>query len=83
MHLLWKRYARSGYAPPLLYAAVALAFGALAVWAAAQRDWLVMTIALVMIAVTLAGSRLMRRLNDAAMASRRALTDGGKDDDHG
>ncbi len=41
MSLPWRRYARSGYAPPWFYAIMAAGFMALAVWAAVQRDWLV------------------------------------------
>jgi hypothetical protein len=73
MHLLWKRYSRSGYAPPWFYIAVGAGFAALAVWALVQRDWLVAAIALAMIAVTVGGSRIMRRLGEASAASRRAV----------
>ncbi len=60
MHILWKRYSRSGAAPVWFYAAMALGFGALAVWAIVQRDWLVMALALAMIGVTTIGARIMR-----------------------
>ena len=60
MHLLWKRYSRSGSAPPWYYALMAMAFIALAIWAGAQRDWLVMALALAMIGVTAGGARMMR-----------------------
>ncbi len=82
MHLIWKRYTRSGYAPALLYVAIAIAFGALAAWAATERDWLVMAIAAVMVAVTLAGSKVMHRLSEASLASRRTLIDRRKDGGH-
>ena len=73
MHLLWKRYAGSGYAPAAFYVILAGGFVALAAWSLGQRDWLVAAIALVMIVVTLAGSRLMRRLGESAAASRREI----------
>ena len=73
MHLLWKRYTRSGLAPPWFYAAMAAAFLALAVWGGLRADWTVMAIALLMAPVTLAGARLMRRLSAAAEASRREI----------
>jgi hypothetical protein len=60
MHLLWRRYSRSGAAPPIFYAIAGAGFVALAVWAAFKGDWLVVAIALVMIAVTGAGARFMR-----------------------
>ena len=82
MHLLWKRYARSGYAPSLLYVIIAAAFAALGVWAITERDWLVTAIAVAMVAVTLAGSRIMRRLSEATAASRRAFIDAQKDEHH-
>lgn len=62
MHILWKRYSRSGAAPPWFYAAMAIGFAALVVWAIVVRDWLVMTVALVMIGVTAGGSRIMRSI---------------------
>jgi hypothetical protein len=81
MHLLWRRYARSGYAPPAFYVVMALAFIALAAFAVVRGEWLIAAIAVVMIAVTAAGSRVMRGASDAAEASRRAL--GPKEDDDG
>jgi hypothetical protein len=62
MHLIWKRYSRSGAAPPWFYAAMALGFGALAIWAIIARDWLVMALALMMIGATAAGARIMRSI---------------------
>ncbi len=73
MHLLWKRYARSGYAPPWFYALMVVGFAALLVWAIATQDWLVAALALVMVPVTVAGSRLMRRMGAAEAESKRAL----------
>ncbi len=81
MQFLWRRYARSGYAPPWFYVLVAIGFFALAIWGAIQSDWPIMAIAIVMIPVTIAGSRLMQRLNIAAAASRRELDERRKDDD--
>ena len=65
MHILWKRYSRSGAAPVWFYAAMALGFGALAVWAIVQRDWLVMALALAMSGVTTIGARIMRSVRNA------------------
>lgn len=69
MYLLWRRWSRSGYAPPLFYYALAAGFAALAAWAAVRGDWLVVIIAALMLAVAVAGSRVMRRLAEAARAS--------------
>ena len=80
MHLLWRRYARSGYAPVWFYALMAAGFVGLAVWAIIGRDWLIAGIAAAMVAVTIAGSRVMRRFSDAAAASERyAREDSGHD----
>jgi hypothetical protein len=69
VHLLWKRYSSSGYAPQAFYVIAALAFTALAVWALVRGDWLVAAAAGAMAAVTVAGSRVMRRLAEAARTS--------------
>jgi hypothetical protein len=82
MNLLWRRYTRSGYAPPWFYALMAIGFIALAGWAAVQRDWLVMALAVVMLGITVAGSRIMRRMSEAKAASQRAM-DARKDGDNG
>ncbi len=82
MHLLWKRYARSGHAPPWFYAVMAVGFTGLAVWGAVRQDWVVAGVAAVMIAVTVVGSRVMRRLSEAAEASQKAI-DAGEDGDDG
>ena len=66
MFFLWKRYSRSGYAPPLFYVIMAIGFVALAVWAITQRDWLVAAIALAMLIVTASGARIMRRMSNVA-----------------
>jgi len=73
MNLLWRRYSRSGYAPPWFYAALAFGFAAFAVWGAVQRDWTVAAIAAAMAPVTIGGAALMRRLGAAAEASRNAV----------
>lgn len=73
MQFIWRRYSRSGYAPPLFYIAVAIGFVALAVWGAVQGDWLVMALALAMVPATYAGARVMRRLGEAEAASRREI----------
>jgi hypothetical protein len=66
MHLLGKRYSRSGAAPPWFYFVMALGFAALAVWAIVARDWVVMALALAMIGVTAGGARMMRSLRQNA-----------------
>jgi len=65
MYFLWKRYSRSGAAPPWFYAVMALGFAALAAWAIVARDWLVMALAMAMIGVTAAGARIMRSMRNA------------------
>lgn len=75
MHLIYRRYSRSGYAPALFYLLMALGFGALAVYSAVRGSWLVMAIALAMIGVTIGGSRMMSRLKHAADAPRRTTDD--------
>ncbi|MBI2723638.1 MAG: hypothetical protein HYX50_01110 [Chloroflexi bacterium] len=60
MHLIWRRYSRSGAAPPWFYVAMAVGYGALAAWGIRERDWLVVILAVVMVAVTYGGARLMR-----------------------
>lgn len=66
MHLIWKRYARSGSAPPWFYALFGSGFVALTVWAIMQRDWLVASIAVAMVPVTVAGGRMVKRFALAA-----------------
>lgn len=73
MHLIARRYSRSGYAPTWFYGALCIGFAAMAVWALAQRDWLVGAIAIAMLPVTLAGSRMLRRLSESARAERSAM----------
>ncbi|HZP56897.1 MAG TPA: hypothetical protein VFC53_05010 [Dehalococcoidia bacterium] len=80
MHLLWKRYTRSGYAPPWFYALAVLGFAGLTAWALVRGDWLIAAIAALMIAVTVGGARLMRRLSTAAEESRRHFE---REDRHG
>jgi len=61
MHLLWRRYSRSGVAPTWFYSVLALGFAAIVVWAIVARDWLVAVIAALMIAAAL-GARQLARL---------------------
>jgi len=82
MHLLWKRYSRSGAAPPWFYALMAVAFIGLAIWAGAQRDWLVMALAVAMIGVTAGGARIMRAMREGT-APPRGPADSRKDEDDG
>lgn len=70
MHLIWRRYSRSGYAPPAFYIVMAIGFIALAIFSGMRGSWLIAVIAMVMAVVTLAGSRVMRRLTDADGAAR-------------
>ena len=69
MFFLWKRYNRSGYAPPLFYVIMVIGYVALATWAATERDWLVAAIAVAMIPVTAGGARVMRKLKEGASSS--------------
>lgn len=62
MHLLWRRYARSGSAPPWFYGIMGAGFSALAIFALVRQDWLVAAIAVAMVAVTAGGGILMRRM---------------------
>lgn len=78
MHLIWRRYSRSGYAPSWFYVVAAVGFAALAVWAAVRGDWLVAAIALVMIGAAVAARSVSRRLAEAADESRRNVA-AGKD----
>jgi hypothetical protein len=65
MHLLYRRYTRSAAAPMAFYVAFAIGFVALAVFALVRADWLIAAIAIVMIGVTAAGARFMRRVGAA------------------
>ena len=80
MHLIARRYSRSGYAPTWFYAALCIGFAAMAVWALAQHDWLVGAVAIAMVPVTLAGSRVLRRLSESARAARREMEQ--REDEH-
>ncbi len=82
MQFLWQRYARSGYAPWWFYAAIGMGFAALGAWAAVRGDWVVLAAALIMVPVTVAGARVMRRLHEAAEASRERV-ESGKDHEDG
>ena len=82
MHLLWRRYMRSGYGPPALYFVFAAGFGALVLWALVQRDWTVAAIAAVMIAVAGAGAMLVPKLK-AALEASQAEIDAEKEGRHG
>jgi hypothetical protein len=69
MHMLMRRYSRSGYASPWFLRALAVAFLALSVLAAVRGDWLVFALALAMVPVALILVPLSRRLADALRAS--------------
>jgi hypothetical protein len=71
MSLMLRRYAKStGYARPWFYAAMALGFAALAVWAAVAGDWIVMGVALAMITASIVAIPLTRRLARGLEASK-------------
>ncbi|MDP9237252.1 MAG: hypothetical protein M3P30_07640 [Chloroflexota bacterium] len=78
MHVLVGRHNRSGYASPWFYGAICTGFGAMAIWAFLQTDWLVGAVAVCMMPLTIAGSRLMRRLAEAARASSAAVESKGE-----
>ena len=73
MHLLWKRYSRSGYASAWFLRALAVAFVALAVWAGVRGEWLVLALALVMAPIALAAVPVTRRLSEGLRASQRSI----------
>jgi hypothetical protein len=73
MHLLMRRYSRSGYASRWFLRALAAGFVALAAWAAVRGDWLVLALAIVMAAVALAAVPLARRLAEGLRESNRAV----------
>jgi len=81
MMMLWRRYSKSGYAPGWFYLAIGAGFAAFAVWALVRGDWLVAAIAAAMVAVTAAGSRVMRHLQDAQAASERGMKARRDEDD--
>jgi hypothetical protein len=70
MSMIWRRYVKStGYAPAWFYAAFALGFIGLLVWAIAVQDWTVAAIAAVMIMVAAAAVPVTRRLARGLAAS--------------
>jgi hypothetical protein len=69
MQMLYRRYTRSGRAGSWFYALIGSGFVSLAVIAGVRGEWLAMAIAIVMVAVTLAASRLLRRV-DADLRGR-------------
>ena len=81
MHLLWRRYSRSGYAPSIFYWLMAAGFAALAGWGAVRGDWLVAAIALAMAPVTYVGARVMRMLSASASESRARMRQERHDDE--
>ena len=83
MHFIWRRYARSGYAPPWYYALFAAGFVALAGWAVATGDWLIAAIAVVMALVAVAATRFTPRLRTAREESEHLLDDRSNEARHG
>jgi hypothetical protein len=73
MHVIWRRYARSGYAPPWYYAAFAIGFVALAGWAVIASDWLVAACASAAALASMAATRFIPRLRAAKLASERRM----------
>ncbi len=74
MSLMLRRYAKStGYARPWLYALFAIGFGALAVWAGTQQQWLIAVFAALMTAVSIAAIPITRRLARGLAASNEQL----------
>jgi len=70
MSLIFRRYTRStGYAPSWFYAIAAVAFTALAIWAATSANWLVAIIAAIMVVASIAVGAVTRRLRTALEAS--------------
>jgi hypothetical protein len=82
MHLILRRYSRSGAAPKWFYSLLAVGFVGLAIWAAAERDWIVLGIAAAMVLAAAAVSRFSVRLSEALAASRRSTDEvkGGTDE---
>jgi len=50
----------------------------MAIWAFLQTDWIVGALALVMVPITIAGSRLIRRLAEGSRASKAAVESKGE-----
>jgi hypothetical protein len=71
MHLLMRRYSRSGYPSGWFLRALAVGFVALGVWGAARGDWLVFVLAFAMVPVALAAIPLVRRLAEGLRESQR------------
>jgi hypothetical protein len=82
MHLLVRRYNRSGYAAPWFLYAAALGFVALTVWGAVQGDWLVMILAALAAIAAVALVPVTRRLSAGLRASQQEI-DGIKEGRHG
>lgn len=81
MHLIVRRYSRSGYAPTAFYWLMAAGFGALAAWGIATGDWVVAGIAIAMAPVAIGGARVMRSLARAARESEDRLARGENGDE--
>jgi hypothetical protein len=75
MSLIFRRYTRTtGYAPSWFYAIAAVAFTALAIWAATSSNWLVAIIAAAMVVASIVVGVITRRLRTALAASTEELT---------
>jgi hypothetical protein len=76
MHLIWRRYSRSGQPPRWFYPLIASGFVSLTVFGLFAQDWLVAAVAAAMVGVTIVVARLAPRFSAAASA-------GGEDIDRG
>ena len=80
MHLLWRRYARSGSAAPWFHWLLGAGFAALAIFAVARQEWLIAALAIAMVGVTAGGSMMMRRMAGGGEPPARR-TDKAEDED--
>lgn len=70
MHLIVRRYSRSGAATTWFYALLCTGFFTMAIWGFVRQDWLAAMIALAMAPVTLAGGRAIQRVQQRAKTAR-------------
>ena len=75
MHMLWRRYARSGRAPSWFYAILGSGFVSLLILALFEQEWLAAALAFIMAGVTVVAGLLLPRftagLDAPAAAGRR------------
>jgi len=70
MHLLYGRYARSGYGSAWFLRVLSAGFVVLAVWGGMRGDWLVLALAVTMSVVALCAVPATRRLSEELRASQ-------------